>query len=69
MKTFVPMLIKLLGDANFKVALVSLKILEDILHIPQIVLEQLVPQLVEKLNDNKVALRQNISKLIRNEYI
>jgi hypothetical protein len=63
------MLIKLLGDANFKVALVSLKILEDILHTPNIALEHLVPQLVEKLNDNKVALRQNISKLIKNEYL
>jgi hypothetical protein len=28
----------------------------------------LVPQVVEKLTDNKVALRQNISKLIKSEY-
>ena len=69
MKYFVPMLIKLLGDTNFKVALVALKILEDILHTPNIILEQIVPQLVDKLNDNKVALRQNISKLIKNEYM
>ena len=68
MKAFVPILIKLLTDTNFKVALVALKILEEILHTPGINVEQLVPQIVEKLNDNKVALRQNISKLIKNEY-
>jgi hypothetical protein len=68
-KYFVPVLIRLLGDSNFKVALVALKMLEDILRTPHIGLEQIVPQVVEKLNDNKVALRQNISKLIRTEYL
>ena len=68
MKSFVPILITLLTDTNFKVAVVALKILQEILHTPGINIEQLVPQIVEKLNDNKVALRQNISKLIKNEY-
>jgi hypothetical protein len=34
MKSLLPILIKLLGDANFKVALIALKVLEDILRIP-----------------------------------
>lgn len=38
------------------------------MHIPNIALEQIVPQVVDKLSDNKVALRQNISKLIKAEY-
>lgn len=33
---FVPILIKLLADANFKIAFISLKIIEDILKIPKI---------------------------------
>lgn len=69
MKTLLPILIRLLGDANFKVALIALKVLEEILRIPEISLEVLVPQVVERLSDNKVALRQNISKLIKSEYL
>lgn len=69
MKHLLPILIKLLGDANFKVALNALKMLEDILRIPKINLDVLVPQVVDKLADNKVALRQNISKLIKSEYL
>lgn len=29
----------------------------------------IVPHLAERLSDNKIALRQNISKLIRSEYL
>lgn len=68
MKYFVPTLIKMLGDSNFKVALIALKILQEILHVPNVNIELIVPQIVQKLADNKVALRQNISKLIRSEY-
>ena len=32
-KTFLPILIKLLADPNFKVALISLKIIEEILDL------------------------------------
>ena len=32
-------------------------------------MEQIIPQIVDKLNDSKVALRQNISKLIKAEYL
>ena len=28
-----------------------------------------MPQIVDKLSDGKIALRQNVSKLIRNEYL
>ena len=28
-----------------------------------------MPLIVEKLNDNKIALRQNISKIIKAEYV
>ena len=69
MKTYIPILIKLLGDTNFKVALISLKIIEEIILIPKIGLDNILPHLMEKLSDNKIALRQNISKLIRSEYI
>jgi hypothetical protein len=65
MKNFVPILVKLLADANFKIALISLKIIEDILKLPLVHLESIVPQVIDKLNDNKVGLRQNVSKLIR----
>jgi hypothetical protein len=68
-KNILPVLIRLLGDANFKIALIALKIVEEILRIPSINIEGLAPQLVDKLADNKVALRQNISKLIKNEYV
>ena len=66
MKIFVPILIKLLADPNFKIAFISLKIIEEILKIPKIKLDVIVPQVLEKLNDSKIALRQNVSKLIRN---
>ena len=66
MKIFVPILIKLLADPNFKIAFISLKIVEEILKIPKIKLDVIVPQVLEKLNDSKIALRQNVSKLIRN---
>lgn len=65
-KTFLPTLIKLLADSNFKVALISLKIIEDILKIETISTSSIIPQLVDKITDGKIALRQNISKLIRN---
>lgn len=68
-KVYIPTLVKLLGDGNFKVALISLKIIEELLKMPGIGLEMIVPHLVERLSDNKIALRQNISKLIRNEYL
>jgi len=35
-----------LGDANFKVALIALKIIEEMLRTPQIPLEGIVPQIV-----------------------
>jgi hypothetical protein len=35
------------------------------LRLPQLSLELIVPQIIDKLSDNKVALRQNISKLIK----
>ena len=64
-KTFLPILIKLLADSNFKIALISLKIIEEILDLSTVNYLSLVPQLVDKISDGKVALRQNISKLIR----
>lgn len=67
-KTFMPTLVKLLTDPNFKVALISLKIIEEILQFPSTNLTGLVPHLVDKLSDSKIALRQNMSKLIRSEY-
>jgi hypothetical protein len=33
-KIYIPTLVKLLGDGNFKVALISLKIIEDLLVMP-----------------------------------
>jgi hypothetical protein len=64
-KVYIPTLVKLLGDGNFKVALISLKIIEELLVMPGMSLELIVPHLAERLSDNKIALRQNISKLIR----
>lgn len=61
-------MLRLLGDGNFKVALGGLKLIEEVLHNPQVALEAIAPQLVERLGDNKVTLRQNIAKLVRSEY-
>jgi hypothetical protein len=36
MKNLLPILIRLLGDANFKIALIALKIIEDIIKIPEV---------------------------------
>ena len=65
-KNFLHTLIRLLADPNFKVALTSLKIIEEILKFDTINLSVVIPQLVDKISDGKIALRQNISKLIRN---
>ena len=62
-------MIKLLSDQNFKIASITLKVFEDLLHISQIPLETIVPQIVEKLSDGKVALRQGVARLIRTEYL
>ena len=44
-KVYIPTLVKLLGDGNFKVALISLKIIEELLLMPGISLELIVPHL------------------------
>jgi hypothetical protein len=44
-KIYIPTLVKLLGDGNFKVALISLKIIEGLLIMPGISLEMIVPHL------------------------
>lgn len=41
-----PILIKLLADANFKVALIALKILEEILLMPGINIDLIAPHLI-----------------------
>ncbi len=46
MKNFVPILIRLLADTNFKIAFISLKIIEEILKIPMVKLEVIVPQVL-----------------------
>lgn len=36
MKNILPIMVRLMGDANFKIALIALKIIEDIIKIPSI---------------------------------
>ena len=69
LKFFVPALVKLLSDTNFKIAFMALKVVEELLVMPMMTLDQLVPQIIDRLADNKVALRQNVSKLIRSQYL
>jgi len=69
MKGLLPTLVRLLGDANFKVALVALRVVEELMRVPTVSLEIIIPQIVERLSDSKVALRQNIGKLVRSEYL
>ena len=69
MKNIVPALLKLLSDTNFKIAFMALKVVEELLTMSMVTLDQLVPQIIDRLSDNKVALRQNVSKLIRNQYL
>lgn len=64
-----PPLLKLLSDQNFKIATITLKVLEDLFKIESIPLESIVPQVVEKLGDGKVSLRQGVARLIRSEYL
>lgn len=63
-----PAVIKLLSDQNFKLVLVALKILENILESSYFRPEQadiLVQALIDKLADPKISVRQNVFKLIR----
>jgi hypothetical protein len=63
-----PTIVKLLSDQNFKLVLVGLKILENILEStyfrPELS-DGLIPSLIEKLSDPKISVRQNVFKLIK----
>ena len=64
-KTLFPILLRLLTDQNFKIASITLKVFDEFLRIPSLNLENIAPQVVEKLGDGKVVLRQGIARLIR----
>ena len=64
-----PPLLKLLSDQNFKIFTITLKVLEDLFKIESVPLEAIVPQVVEKLGDGKLSLRQGVARLIRAEYM
>ena len=64
-----PALLKLLTDQNFKIASITLKVFEEFLRIPTLNLDTIAPQVVEKLGDGKVVLRQGVARLIRSEYL
>lgn len=63
-----PFIVRLLSDQNFKLVLVGLKILENILESSYFRHEQsdtLIPALLDKLADAKISVRQNVFKLIK----
>jgi hypothetical protein len=37
--------------------------------MPSIKIQVIIPQIVDRLSDGKIALRQNVSKLIRHEFL
>ena len=70
--SFVRFLIKLLNDPNFKIVYSSMQILAHILKFQQLPQKMdisiLLNGLVERLGDNKIAIRQASYNLLRNLY-
>lgn len=59
---------KMLGDPNFKISLASMKMVEEIFSNPSINLDMFLGNLIEKLADSKIAIRQNVARIIRNQF-
>lgn len=68
MKSLLPILLKMLGDSNFKISLSSMKMIEEIFQNTSLNLEVFYGSLIEKLADSKIAIRQNVAKVIRNQF-
>jgi hypothetical protein len=58
----------MLGDANFKISLASMKMVEEIFENTAINLDTFMGSLIEKLSDPKIAIRQNVARIIRGQF-
>ena len=63
------MVVKVFDDNNFKISVLGLKMIEDLFEMEIIQVNQIAKQMINKLNDPKISLRQNVSRLIFNEYM
>lgn len=69
LKSLLPILLKMLGDSNFKISLASMKMIEEIFQNAALNLEVFYGSLIEKLADSKIAIRQNVAKVIKNQFM
>jgi hypothetical protein len=68
MRAVFPVLLKMLRDSNPKIVSLTLRILENCIEwiaTSEQHLNNLVSIIVEKLGDQKISIRQNVSKVIR----
>jgi hypothetical protein len=68
MKAIFPILLKMLKDTNPKIVSLTLRILENCIEwisTSEQQLNNLVAIIVEKLGDQKISIRQNVSKVIK----
>ena len=68
MRAVFPILLKMLKDSNPKIVSLTLRILENCIEwiaSSEQQLNNLVTIIVEKLGDQKISIRQNVSKVIR----
>ena len=68
MRAVFPTILKMLKDNNPKIVSLTLRILENIIEwvsSSEAYLNNLVAVIVEKLGDQKISIRQNVSKVIR----
>ena len=68
MKAVFPILLKMLKDSNPKIVSLTLRILESCIEwiaSSEQQLSNFVSIIVEKLGDQKISIRQNVSKVIK----
>jgi len=58
----------MLGDPNFKISLASMKMVEEIFSNTNINLDMFQGSLIERLADSKIAIRQNVARIIRSQF-
>lgn len=67
--SFLQLLLRLLGDSNFKICLTTVNLLSKLLIFKETrsksTLESLYPRLLEKLGDSKIAIRQASIRIIK----
>ncbi len=68
LKSTMPILIKLISDSNPRIAQKTFKIIESLMRVARPNFSEIIPQLFEKLMDNKMSLSQSIVNLAITNY-